>query len=130
VTDLLSKVPGTGDFVQEARRLQTESDAAADTLYRSGALEEPGSGFNDNRASAQPFQGPPGSAGGPPAAGIPGMTMDPEMVLKKIYPILVFRYVPEALIFVACFLIKAGIMSFVTLPASSPWYQAWKNSSK
>jgi hypothetical protein len=92
---VLSKVPGTGQFVQEAHRLQAESDVAAANMYRSGGLDGPDPGFSDYRASAagstQSFQGPPGSAGGPPGSGIPGMSTDPETVIKKIYPILVFR---------------------------------------
>jgi hypothetical protein len=76
LTDVLDKVPGSGNLIQEARQLQSTSDAQESTL----------------RASATPaFQGPPGSVGGAPAPGIPGMSMDPEAVVAKIYPILVFR---------------------------------------
>jgi hypothetical protein len=91
LTDVLSKVPGTGGFVQEAHRLQAESDAAAATMYRSGGIDGSDDGYSGYRASATAFQGPPGSAGGPPASGIPGMSTDPEAVIKKIYPILIFR---------------------------------------
>jgi hypothetical protein len=82
-------VPGTGDLIQEARRLQDESDQQESILQGSrGPMDGP---YVDTRASATAFQGPPGSAGGPPAPGIPGMSMDPEAAIKKIYPILVFR---------------------------------------
>lgn len=51
--------------------------------------------FNESsRAVEQPrFDAPPGSQGGPPGPGIPGMSMDPQAAIAKIYPILVFRYV-------------------------------------
>ncbi|KAF2668029.1 heterokaryon incompatibility Het-C [Microthyrium microscopicum] len=80
LTGVLSKVPGTDGLINEARQLQQESDSQAQ--------------FNTSRAAptqAQSFQGPPGSTGGPPGPGIPGMTMDPQQVIAKIYPILVFR---------------------------------------
>jgi len=75
-------VPGTGGFIQQARQLQEESDAQT--------------AFNASRAeisSDAAFSAPPGSAGGPPAAGIPGINMDPQEIIKKIYPILVFQCV-------------------------------------
>ena len=82
MTDVLSKVPGTRGYIEEARELQAESDAQA--------------AYNDSRATnpnqSQPsFDAPPGSAGGPPSGNIPGTNMDPQTVIKKIYPILVFQ---------------------------------------
>ena len=80
LTDVLSKVPGTDNLIQEARQLQAESDAQ--------------SNYNTSRAAEPPsFAAPPGSVGGPPGPGIPGMSanLDPQAVIKKIYPILVFR---------------------------------------
>jgi hypothetical protein len=90
LTDVLDKVPGTGNLIQEARQLQSVSDAQESTLHASqGTMNDP---YNMNRASAtSTFQGPPGTVGGGPAPGIPGMSMDPEAVVAKIYPILVFR---------------------------------------
>jgi hypothetical protein len=92
--DLLSKVPGTGGLMEEAKRLQAMSDHQA--ASNSGAR-----GFEDDYSSsratapgqAPSFQAPPGSVGGPPGPGIPGMNpnLDPQQVIAKIYPILVFR---------------------------------------
>jgi hypothetical protein len=80
VTDALSMIPGTGGFIQEARRLQEESDAQ--TAHNASSA-------NNGQASA--LQAPPGSVSGHPAPGIPGMSMDPQEVIRKIYPILVFQ---------------------------------------
>jgi hypothetical protein len=93
--DLLSNVPGTGGLMDEAKRLQAMSDNQAasnsgargfDDDYSSSRATAPGQG-------APSFQGPPGSVGGPPGPGIPGMNpnLDPQQVIAKIYPILVFR---------------------------------------
>ncbi|KAF2401462.1 heterokaryon incompatibility Het-C [Trichodelitschia bisporula] len=89
LTDLLSKIPGTGGLIQEAASLQAASDAQAASNSR---------GFDDysgTRASGQPpsFQAPPGSVGGPPGPGIPGTNpnLDPQAVIARIYPILIFR---------------------------------------
>jgi hypothetical protein len=79
VTSALSMVPGTGQFIQEARDLQAASDAQAE--------------YNDRvESSAAAFSGPSGSAEGGPTAGIPGLKLDPKEAMKKIYPILVFQY--------------------------------------
>jgi len=101
--DVLNKVPGTGNLVQEAQSLQQQSDAQAAQNYGHGA-----SRGDLNRSSApqyggphqqqqyqQPpsFQAPPGSVNGPPGPGIPGMNpnIDPQALVAKIYPILSFR---------------------------------------
>jgi hypothetical protein len=92
--DLLSKVPGTGGLMDEAKRLQAMSDAQDAANHGSRGF---GDDYSSERASAanQPpsFQAPPGSVGGPPGPGIPGMdpNLDPQNVINKIYPILVFR---------------------------------------
>jgi hypothetical protein len=90
LTDILSKVPGTGGLIQEAVSLQQASEAQAAQNYSSRGF---GGDYSDSRAGPQTFQGPPGSVGGPPGPGIPGMNpnMDPQAVIAKIYPILVFR---------------------------------------
>jgi hypothetical protein len=80
VTNALSMIPGTGGFIQEARDLQAASNAQAE--YNSRA-----------ESSAVAFSGPPGTAEGGPVPGIPGMKIDPQEAMKKIYPILVFQYV-------------------------------------
>lgn len=103
-TNLLSQVPGTGGLIQEAIDLQAASDAQADENERMGLTRDGDSGYvphgNDYGASRattnQPkptFQAPPGSQGGPPGPGIPGMSnkVDPQQVVAKIYPILLFR---------------------------------------
>jgi hypothetical protein len=93
--DLLSKVPGTGGLMEEAKRLQAMSDHQAASNSGSRGLDDD---YSTSRAAAPgqgapSFQGPPGSVGGPPGPGIPGMNpnLDPQQVIAKIYPILVFR---------------------------------------
>jgi hypothetical protein len=80
-------VPGTGQFIQEARDLQAASDAQ--TEYNSRV-----------ESSAAAFSGPPGTTEGGPAAGIPGLKIDPQEAMKKIYPILVFQYVSHLSAFI------------------------------
>lgn len=79
---LLGQVPGMGGgLAQTARDLQ-ESSAAQD--YENSTTR--------SSANTQ-FQRPPGSQGGPPGPGIPGMSpnFDPIKTAKQIYPILEFR---------------------------------------
>ncbi|KIW01302.1 hypothetical protein, variant [Verruconis gallopava] len=96
--DLLSKVPGTSHLMEEAHRLQAASNAQAQANasgYR-GVVDD---SYSYSASRADPpmqtpsFQAPPGSIGGPPGPGIPGLdpNMDPQAVVAKIYPILVFR---------------------------------------
>ncbi|KAL2354425.1 heterokaryon incompatibility Het-C [Cryomyces antarcticus] len=96
LTDLLSKIPGTGSLCQEAASLRAAADAQA--ASNSGQAGAPGYGsgyYGDSSRAAQPptFAAPPGSVGGPPGPGIPGMNpnLDPQVVITKIYPILQFR---------------------------------------
>lgn len=110
LTDLLAQVPGTGGLIQEAQNLQADSNAQADQNARMGGYQDVSGqyqGYRDQYGSAraepstfgQPttapggFQAPPGSQGGPPGPGIPGMSVnvDPQAVIKKIYPLLAFR---------------------------------------
>jgi hypothetical protein len=79
VTSALSMVPGTGHFIQEARDLQAASDAQTE--------------YNDRVESAAAFSSPPAAAEGGPAPGIPGLKIDPQEAMKKMYPILVFQCV-------------------------------------
>jgi hypothetical protein len=75
---VLSKVPGTDGLISEARSLQEDSDRQMQ--------------YNQSRAMEMPrFDAPPGTQGGPPGPGIPGMSLDPQAAVAKIYPILVFR---------------------------------------
>lgn len=82
-TSLLGKVPGAGSLCQEAEQLRARS-AAQEQVVQSADL---------SRASNPVFQGPPGSVGGPPGPGIPGMSpnFDPVKTAQQIYPILEFR---------------------------------------
>lgn len=78
---LLSQIPGLGGgLAANARDLQQQS---ARQDYE-----------NSTRASANThFNAPPGSVGGPPGPGVPGMSesFDPVKTAKQIYPILEFR---------------------------------------
>ena len=93
LTDLLSKVPSTSGLCQEAFALQAASDAQAASNSR-GVDHDP---YSSSRAPShqqpQTFDAPPGSVGGPPGPGIPGMNpnLDPSKIIPKIYPILAFR---------------------------------------
>ena|ERR1700744_630023 len=79
VTSALSMVPGTGQFIQEARDLQAASDAQAE--------------YNDRvESSAAAISSTTVTPEGGPAPGIPGLKLDPKEAMKKIYPILVFQY--------------------------------------
>lgn len=88
LTSLLSKIPGTGSLCQEAVALKASSDAQAAENSRTAG----GGHYSSSRADPS-FAGPPGSVGGPPGPGIPGMSpnFDPQSVVPKIYPILEFR---------------------------------------
>lgn len=70
--DLLSKVPGTGGLMDEAKRLQQMSNQQA--ASNSGAR-----GFDDDysssRAQVPSFQAPPGSVGGPPGPGVSSLPL-------------------------------------------------------
>ena len=102
-TDLLAQVPGTGNLVQEAIGLQAASDAQAAENERMAGVQGYSSGYapygneySTTRADdtqPQTFQAPPGSQGGPPGPGIPGVNLnvDPQQAIAKIYPILAFR---------------------------------------
>jgi hypothetical protein len=81
-TDALSKIPGTGSFISQARDLQASSDAQFEMNRATGGntpASIPGAvPVSDDRYAK-------------PAAGIPGMKLDPQEAVKKIYPILVFQ---------------------------------------
>lgn len=100
LTSLLSKIPGTGGLCQEAANLAAASNqqAAANSGMASGSRGFDGSyddSYNASRAwNPTSFAAPPGSQGGPPGPGIPGLTnmnTDPQAIVDKIYPILQFR---------------------------------------
>ncbi|KAL8781857.1 MAG: hypothetical protein Q9213_005798 [Squamulea squamosa] len=89
MTTLLSQVPGTGELAQQAQQLQAQADAQ----------EQANLGHRDASAGAPimnvttQFSAPPGTQGGPPGPGIPGMSpnFDPIKTAAQIYPILEFR---------------------------------------
>jgi hypothetical protein len=97
LTTLLSQIPGGVGLCQQAEKLQADADArefdnlslgtgsrGVDEYY--GTSRAPGTGMPS-------FDAPPGTAGGPPAPGIPGMSpnFDPVKTAAQIYPILEFR---------------------------------------
>ncbi|KAK1824065.1 hypothetical protein LTR12_001598 [Friedmanniomyces endolithicus] len=109
----LSIVPGSGGLVDEARQLQSESDAQAAANERMGSNHNIGgyapyqndyngarafdpTSFGQHNTGQQNFQAPPGSQGGSPgptSANTPGLNVkvDPQQVIAKIYPLLAFR---------------------------------------
>ncbi|KAL8864215.1 MAG: hypothetical protein Q9174_007432, partial [Haloplaca sp. 1 TL-2023] len=88
MTSLLSQVPGCGSLCQQAAQLQAQSDAQS----QSNSRDLPSS-YNTNNNTTTQFAAPPGSQGGPPGPGIPGMSssFDPIKTAAQIYPILEFR---------------------------------------
>lgn len=103
LTNALTLVPGMQGLAQEAVELQAASDAQAAANLReasSTTYDSPYAPYNDeynktraDQSSIPSFQAPPGSQGGPPGSGLPGLKpqIDPEAAIAKIYPILVFR---------------------------------------
>ncbi|KAL9027794.1 MAG: hypothetical protein Q9196_003742 [Gyalolechia fulgens] len=91
MTGLLSQMPGAGALCQQAEQLQAQSDAQeqANSAHRGPSSGPPaGPPIIDTTFSA-----PPGTQGGPPGPGIPGMSanFDPIKTAAQIYPILEFR---------------------------------------
>lgn len=79
---LLAQIPGQGaGLASQARDLQAQSQAQEYQNQTARATVDTS------------FQGPPGSVGGPPGPGIPGMRpdFDPVKTAAQIYPILEFR---------------------------------------
>lgn len=77
LTSLLSQVPGAATLCQQAEYLQAQSDAQ----------EHSSRGFESNFPRGPEFSAPPGSFGGPPGPGIPGMSpnFDPIKTAAQIY---------------------------------------------
>ncbi|KAF2725916.1 heterokaryon incompatibility Het-C [Polychaeton citri CBS 116435] len=90
---LLAQVPGTGGLVEEAHRLQADSQAESARSAQSGVSygDYYDQGYGTARADPPNFAGPPGAPGGPPGPNIPGSNIDPQAAIKKIYPLLEFR---------------------------------------
>ena len=88
MTSLLSQVPGCGSLCQQAAQLQAQSDVQSQA--NTGGYRDAPIGHGNMNTQ---FAGPPGSQGGPPGPGIPGMSssFDPIKTAAKIYPILEFR---------------------------------------
>lgn len=84
LADLLPQV-GFGGYIQQAEQLQAQSDAQARLVSSRGPGEDP---FALGSSSSNPkFNAPPGSSGGPPGPGIPGMSVnfDPMKTAAQIY---------------------------------------------
>ncbi len=110
MTNLLSQVPGTGGLCQQAAILQAQSDAQEHNVSTSkgSRMDLPASAtppppYNGPFGVTPPeslpggnnntFEAPPGTTGGPPGPGIPGLSpdFDPMKTAAQIYPILEFR---------------------------------------
>jgi Heterokaryon incompatibility protein Het-C len=94
LTALLSQIPGGAGLCQQAERLQADSDAREfENLSLGGGSRGVSDYYGSSRAEPPSFDAPPGSIGGPPAPGIPGMSpnFDPVKTAAQIYPILEFR---------------------------------------
>lgn len=88
--NMLSKVPGTGDLVLEAQSLQTVSDAQASANEGIRGFED-SDVYASTRASNSAIPGFSSGANNPQAMLQNMQNLDPEAVIKKIYPILSFR---------------------------------------
>lgn len=93
LTGLLSQVPGTSGLCQQAENLQAQSDAqeryiASDRGAQSDfpSSFENASTYRAHNVDTQ-FSAPPGSVGGPPGPGVPGMSpdFDPARTASQIY---------------------------------------------
>lgn len=80
LTGLLCQVPGASALCQQAEQLQAQSDAQAHSV-------ESSRGFESDFSRGPEFSAPPGSVGGPPGPGIPGMSpnFDPMKTAAQIY---------------------------------------------
>ena len=87
LTGLLSQVPGSGGLCQQAEYLQAQSDAQQQSLasHRGAPSEDP-SAYRAHNVNTN-FSAPPGTVGGPPGPGVPGMSpdFDPAKTASQIY---------------------------------------------
>lgn len=88
--DLLEKVPGTGDLVREAHSLQAASDAQASANEGMRGFED-SDVYANSRASNFVIPGFSSGTTNPQAMLQNMQNLDPEAVIKRIYPILSFR---------------------------------------
>ncbi|KAI9821824.1 MAG: hypothetical protein M1827_002406 [Pycnora praestabilis] len=93
MTSLLSQIPGGGSLCSQAEALQGNADAQEFANMETGTGGREVDEYGNYRASGNSFAAPPGSIGGPPGPGIPGMSpdFDPMKTAAQIYPILEFR---------------------------------------
>lgn len=109
MASLLSQVPGSSGLSQQAAILQAQSDAqehfistSRDSRVDLPASATPPPPYGGPAGAFPPgslpggnntFEAPPGTAGGPPGPGIPGLSpdFDPMKTAAQIYPILEFR---------------------------------------
>lgn len=87
--DLLSKVPGTGSLISEAQSLQVASDMQQATNEEIRGFGE--DNYSTARESNYSIPGFQADAGDQSAALQNLRDIDPEAVIRKIYPILAFR---------------------------------------
>ena len=93
LTSLLSQVPGSGGLCQQAEYLQAQSDAQEQFLAGNRSAQPSFPGPSDNQPASRAhnidtqFSAPPGSVGGPPGPGVPGMSpdFDPAKTASQIY---------------------------------------------
>lgn len=93
LTGLLSQVPGTSGLCHQAESLQAQSDAQERYIANDrGAQSDFPSSFENPSAHRAhdvdtQFSAPPGSVGGPPGPGVPGMSpnFDPAKTASQIY---------------------------------------------
>ncbi|KAH0542732.1 hypothetical protein FGG08_002871 [Glutinoglossum americanum] len=97
LTALLNQIPGGTGLCQQAEKLQADADAREfENLSLGGGSRGVSDYYDSPRApgaGAPTFDAPPGTMGGPPGPGIPGMSpsFDPVKTAAQIYPILEFR---------------------------------------
>lgn len=84
LTDLLSQVPGTSGLIQEAVQLQADSDAQAAENERMGMYDSNYAPYGNEYGATRA-----GNTTAPSFAAPPNV--DPQQVIKKIYPLFVFR---------------------------------------
>lgn len=86
MTGLLSQIPGTGGLCQQAEYLKAQADAQAHVVASTRSAAEDPLAYGTSGTEPR-FSAPPGSTGGPPGPGVPGMsaTFDPIKTAAQIY---------------------------------------------
>lgn len=90
LTGMLGKIPGTGDLVNQAYQLQSQSEAQTIANQQSGA--HTGYAYSGNSRGFDGSEESTRAPAGQPGYGLPGMPdFDPQKTVAQIYPILEFR---------------------------------------